>query len=183
MDKYEIAVIIGSLSKNSINRKLANAILKLAPAEFKFKQLQISDLPLYNQDDDGNQSESVIRFKNEIRNAHGLLFITPEYNRSIPGALKNAVDHASRPYGQNSWDDKPAGILGCSSGPIGTAIAQQHLRNILSRLNVHVLSQPDAYVQFKEGMLDKEGSFTSENKKFFQNWMDKYVAWIKKFAY
>src|SRR3990167_9477164 len=108
MGKYQIAVIVGSLRKDSFNRKLANAIVKLAPSEFSFKQAQIGDLPLYNQDDDANQAESVKRLKAEITASHGLLFVTPEYNRSIPGVLKNAIDHASRPYGHSAWKGKPA---------------------------------------------------------------------------
>jgi chromate reductase len=103
MSNYQIAVVVGSLRKDSFNRKLANAIEKLAPSEFSFKRLQIGDLPLYNQDDDANPAESVKRLKNEIKSAQGLLFVTPEYNRSIPGVLKNAIDNASRPYGQNAW--------------------------------------------------------------------------------
>jgi NAD(P)H-dependent FMN reductase len=107
---------VGSLRRDSFNRKLANAVLKLAPSEFSFNQLQIDDLPLYNQDDDENPAEPVKRLKNQISAAQGLLFVTPEYNRSIPGVLKNAIDHASRPYGQNAWAGKPAGVLGASIG-------------------------------------------------------------------
>src|SRR5450759_4963097 len=112
MSQYQIAVVVGSLRRDSFNRKLANAIVKLAPPEFSFKQVQIGDLPLYNQDDDANQAESVKRLKVEIAAAQGLLFVTAEYNRSIPGVLKNAIDHASRPYGQSAWAGKPAGVLG-----------------------------------------------------------------------
>ena len=180
MDKYQIAVVVGSLRKDSFNRKLANAIVKLAPPEFSFQQVQISDLPLYNQDDDANQAESVKRLKNEIKGAQGILFVTPEYNRSIPGVLKNAIDHASRPYGQSAWTGKPAGILGVSSGPIGTAVAQQHVRNVLSALNVPTLCQPDAFIQVKDGLFDEVGNIGADSKQFLQNWMDKYVAWVKK---
>ena len=109
MSQYQIAVIVGSLRKDSINRKLASAIARLAPPEFSFTQVEIGNLPLYNQDDDANQAESVKRMKEAIAASHGLLFVTPEYNRSIPGVLKNAIDHASRPYGQNVWAGKPAG--------------------------------------------------------------------------
>jgi chromate reductase, NAD(P)H dehydrogenase (quinone) len=182
MGKYEIAVIVGSLRKDSFNRKLANAIVKLAPPEFSFKQVQIDDLPLYNQDDDANQAESVKRLKNEIKGAQGLLFITPEYNRSIPGVLKNAIDHASRPYGQNAWAGKPAGVLGASIGAIGTAMAQQHLRNVLVFLNVPTLGQPEAFIHAKDGLFDKEGNIGADSKQFLQNWMDQYVAWVKKNA-
>ena len=132
MSQYQIAVVVGSLRRDSFNRKLANAVARLASPEFSFNQVQIGDLPLYNQDDDTHQAESVKRLKGEIRAAHGLLFVTAEYNRSIPGVLKNAIDHASRPYGQSAWAGKPAGVLGVSVGAVGTAMAQQHLRNVLA---------------------------------------------------
>ena len=182
MDKYQIAVVVGSLRKDSFNRKLANAIVKLAPPEFSFQQVQIGDLPLYNQDDDANPAESVKRLKNEIKSAQGLLFVTPEYNRSIPGVLKNAIDHASRPYGQSAWTGKPAGILGVSTGPIGTALAQQHLRSILSALNAPALCQPEAFIQLKDGLFDEDGNIGADSKQFLQNWMGKYVAWVRKHA-
>ncbi len=180
MSKYKIAVIVGSLRKDSFNRKLANAIVKLAPSEFTFQHLQINDLPLYNQDDDMNQAESVKRLKNEIKDAQGILFVTPEYNRSIPGVLKNAIDNASRPYGQNAWAGKPAGILGASIGVIGTAMAQQHLRNVLAFLDVPTLAQPEAFIHAKDGLFDKFGNIGIDSKQFLQNWMDRYVAWVKK---
>jgi chromate reductase len=182
MDKFQIAVIVGSLRRDSFNRKLASAIVKLAPSEFSFKQVQIGDLPLYNQDDDANQAESVKRLKSDIETAQGLLFVTAEYNRSIPGVLKNAIDHASRPYGQNAWAGKPAGVLGVSVGAIGTALAQQHLRNVLAYLDVPTLGQPEAFIQAKDGLFDSSGNIGSESHKFLQNWMDKYVAWVKKHA-
>jgi len=116
MSNFQIAVIVGSLRKDSFNRKLATGITRLAPPEFTFKQVQINDLPLYNQDDDDHQAASVKRLKADISGAHGLLFVTPEYNRSMPGVLKNAIDHASRPYGQSVWAGKPAGVLGASIG-------------------------------------------------------------------
>ena len=182
MDKYQIAVIVGSLRRDSFNRQLASAIAKLAPSEFSFKQLQIGDLPLYNQDDDANQAESVKRLKRDIESAQGLLFVTAEYNRSIPGVLKNAIDHASRPYGQSAWAGKPAGVLGVSVGAIGTALSQQHLRNVLAYLDVPTLGQPEAFIQAKEGLFDAAGNIGPESKKFLQGWMDKYVAWVKKHA-
>ena len=182
MSKYQIAVVIGSLRKDSFNRKLANAIVKLAPPEFSFKQAQINDLPLYNQDDDANQAESVKRLKNEIKSAQGILFVTPEYNRSIPGVLKNAIDNASRPYGQNAWAGKPGGVIGVSIGIIGTAIAQQHLRNVLAFLDMPTLGQPEIFIQAKDGLFDDAGNIGADSKQFLQNWMDKYCAWVKKHA-
>lgn len=180
MSQYQIAVIVGSLRQDSLNRKLATAIVKLAPPEFSFKSIQIGDLPLYNQDDDNNQADSVKRLKADIAAAQGLLFVTPEYNRSIPGVLKNAIDHASRPYGQSVWSGKPAGILGVSIGAIGTALAQQHLRNILAYLNIPTLNQPEAFIHAKEGLFDENGDIGAGSKQFLQNWMNQYVAWVKK---
>ena len=182
MSQYQIAVIVGSLRKDSVNRKLASAVVKLAPSEFTFKQVQIGDLPLYNQDDDANQAESVKRLKSEIAAAQGILFVTPEYNRSIPGVLKNVIDHASRPYGQSAWSGKPAGILGASPGSAGTAMAQQHLRNVLAGLNIVTLALPEAFIQIKDGLFDEAGNIGAGSKKFLQNWMDQYVAWIKKYT-
>ena len=182
MSQYQIAVVVGSLRKESFNRQLANAIARLAPPEFSFKQLEIGDLPLYNQDDDGQPSAQVVRLKAEISAAQGLLFVTPEYNRSIPGVLKNALDHASRPYGQSAWAGKPAGVLGVSVGAVGTAVAQQHLRTILAYLDVPTLGQPEAFIQTKEGLFDGAGNIGPGSQAFLQGWMDKYVAWIKQHA-
>jgi chromate reductase len=183
MSQYEIVVVVGSLRQDSINKKLANALIKLAPPEFSFKHLEIGDLPLYNQDDDANQAESVLRIKREIAAASGLIFVTPEYNRSLPGVLKNALDHASRPYGQSAWSGKPAGIVGASIGTIGTAIAQQHLRGILAYLDVPTLGQPEVFIQVKEGFFDEAGNFASpDTAKFLQGWMDRFVLWIKQHA-
>jgi chromate reductase len=182
MSQYKIAVLVGSLRRDSFNRKLAGALVKLAPPEFSFKQVEIGDLPLYNQDDDGNQAASVKRLKAEIAAAQGLLFVTAEYNRSIPGVLKNAIDHASRPYGQSAWAGKPTGVLGASVGAIGTAMAQQHLRNVLAYLDVPTLGQPEAFVQAKEGLFDDAGNIGAESKKFLQGWMDSYVTWVKQHA-
>lgn len=182
MNQYQIAVVVGSLRRDSFNNKFAKAIAKLAPQEFSFKKVQISDLPLYNQDDDANPAEPVKRLRADIKSAQGLLFVTPEYNRSIPGVLKNAIDHASRPYGQNVWAGKPAGVLGVSVGAIGTALAQQHLRNILAYLDVPTLGQPEAFIQAKEGLFDASGNIDTDSKQFLQGWMDRYVAWVKKYA-
>ena len=182
MKQYQIAVVVGSLRQGSFNRRLASAIVKLAPPEFSFKQVQISDLPPYNQDDDANQAESVKRMKAEIMAAQGLMFVTPEYNRSIPGVLKNAIDHASRPFGQSAWTGKPAGVLGVSPGATGTAMAQQHLRNILVSLDMPTLGQPEAFMQVKEGLFDEAGDIGAGSKKLLQNWMDQYVVWVKKHA-
>lgn len=182
MEKYQIAVIVGSLRKDSFNRKLASAIATLAPANFSFTPVEIGDLPLYNQDDDASPAGPVRRLKTEISSAQGLLFVTAEYNRSIPGVLKNAIDHASRPYGQSAWGGKPAGVLGASVGAIGTAMAQQHLRNVLAYLNVPTLGQPEAFIHAKEGLFDPKGQLAGESKKFLQEWMNAYVAFVQHHA-
>lgn len=183
MSQYQIALLVGSLRRDSFNRKLADAVVALAPPELSFKPLRIDDLPLYNQDDDGNQAESVKRLKGEISACQGLLFVTPEYNRSIPGVLKNAIDHASRPYGQSAWEGKPAGVMGASVGAPGTSMAQQHLRNILAYLDVPTLGQPEVFIHVKDGLFDKGGKLASaDTKAFLQGWMDRYVAWVKKHA-
>jgi chromate reductase, NAD(P)H dehydrogenase (quinone) len=182
MSQYQIAVVVGSLRRDSFNRKLANAIIKLAPPEFSFKQLSIGDLPLYNQDDDANPADSVKRLKAEISSAQGVLFVTAEYNRSMPGVLKNALDHASRPYGQSAWAGKPAGVLGVSPGAAGTAMSQQHLRNVLAYLDMPTLGQPEAFIQAKDGLFDDAGNIGEGSKKFLQQWMDQYVGWVKKHA-
>jgi chromate reductase len=182
MRQYLIAVFVGSLRRDSFDRKLVHAMAILAPSEFTFEQVQIDDLPLYNQDDDAHQAASVIRIKAEISKAHGLLFVTPEYNHSIPGVLKNAIDHASRPYGHSAWSGKPAGVLGVSIGAIGTALAQQHLRNVLAYLDVPTLGQPEAFIQAKDDLFAPDGRIGEGSKKFLQDWMDHYVAWVKQHA-
>ena len=182
MAEYSIAVIVGSLRRDSFNRKLAGALAKLAPSEFSFEQVQIGDLPLYNQDDDAQPAESVKRFKAVIVAARGLLFVTPEYNRSMPGVLKNAIDHASRPYGQSVWKGKPAGVIGVSVGASGAALAQQHLRNVLAYLDVPTLGQPEAFIQAKEGLFDEAGNIGAASRQFLQDWINQYVAWVKRHA-
>lgn len=182
MSLYTIAVLVGSLRRESFNRKLAHAVVALAPPDFSFEQLQVDDLPLYSQDDDTHQAPGVIRLKAEIQKAHGLLFITPEYNRSIPGILKNAIDHASRPYGQSAWAGKPAGVLGVSVGAIGTALAQQHLRSVLAYLDAPTLGQPEAYIQAKEDLFAPDGSISNSSRRLLQDWMDAYVKWIKRYT-
>lgn len=180
MENKTIAVFVGSLRKESFNGKLAGAIAKLAPAGFSFKPVEFADLPPYNQDEEGLPPKSVQRLKQAIAAAQGVLFITPEYNRSIPGALKNAIDHASRPYGKSAWAGKPAGIIGVSVGANGTAMAQQHLRNILAYLDMPTLGQPEAFLQAKEGMFDDAGGIGAGSREFLKNWMDRFLAWVDK---
>jgi len=182
VNHYKIAVVVGSLRKDSMNLKLAHALEKLAPPILSFEYLNIGDLPLYNQDEEANPGAAVARLKQQVAAAQGLLFVTPEYNRSIPGALKNAIDHVSRPYGQNAWAGKPAGVIGASLGAIGTALAQQHLRNILAYLDVPTLAQPEAFIHAKEGLFDAAGGIGPESRPFLQAWMNQYVAWVEKHA-
>jgi chromate reductase, NAD(P)H dehydrogenase (quinone) len=177
----QIGYVIGSLRKDSWNRKLANALIKLAPPDFNFKELRIGDLPLYDQDDDRSQAPEVQRLKSELRAVDAVMFVTPEYNRSIPGVLKNALDHASRPYGHSAWTGKPAGVIGASPGAISTAVAQLHLRTILAYLDMPTLGQPEAYIQVRDGFFDEAGNIANpESRKFLHGWMDKYVAWVKR---
>ncbi len=180
MAQLNIAVIVGSLRKDSFNRQLATGLARLAPPDVKFTQLRIDDLPLYNQDDDGQQAASVVRLKGEIKAAQGVLFVTAEYNRSIPGVLKNAIDHASRPYGQSAWAGKPAGVIGASVGAIGTAMSQQHLRNVLAYLDMPTLGQPEGFIHAKDGLFDADGSIGAASREFLQAWVTKYVDWVKK---
>lgn len=177
---YNIAVIVGSLRKDSYNAHLAKALVQLAPKDFAFVFPDIGALPLYNQDDDANQAPAVRQLKKTVEASQGLLFVTPEYNRSIPGVLKNAIDHASRPWGQNSWAGKPAGVIGITIGTLGTAIAQQHLRAVLTQLDAPVLCQPEGYCIFKEGFFGADGALAEGDRKFLQRWMDAFAAWVRR---
>jgi len=179
MKTYNIVVIVGSLRHNSFNHFLANALAQFAPADFSLKQLRINDLPLYNQDDDVTPCQAVQNLKSEIKAADGVIFVTPEYNRSIPGVLKNAIDHASRPYGESAWSGKPAGVLGASIGVNGTAMAQQHLRNILAYLDIPTLAQPEAFIHVKDDLLASAETIAQDNRELLQRWMDHYTAWVK----
>jgi chromate reductase len=179
---YRIAVVVGSLRRESFNRKLAEALKKLAPPEFDLRLCRIDELPPYNQDDDAHQPPAVKRLKGEIASAQGVIFVTPEYNRSIPGVLKNAIDHASRPYGQSAWAGKPAGVLGISVGAIGTALAQQHLRTILAYLDMPTLGQPEVFLQDKPGFFAADGGIGEGSRKFLQGWMDRYAELVRTHA-
>ncbi|MCW8087845.1 NADPH-dependent FMN reductase [Sabulicella glaciei] len=182
MTRYTVALLVGSLRKESLNAKLAGALVKLAPAEVSFQRVEIGDLPLYNQDDDANPAPQVVRLKEQVATTQGVVFVTPEYNRSIPGVLKNALDHGSRPYGQSVWAGKPAGVMGISPGAPGTSMAQQHLRNILAYLDMPTLGQPEVFLQAKEGLFDADGSIGEGSRGFLQGWMDRYVAFLGRNA-
>ncbi|MCK9490043.1 MAG: NAD(P)H-dependent oxidoreductase [Xanthomonadales bacterium] len=182
MSQYTIALFVGSFRKESWNKKLALALTRLAPEDFAFDPVCVDDLPLYNQDDDDNQAPPVKRIKDQIRAADGLLFVTPEYNRSVPGVLKNAIDHASRPYGQSAFTGKPAGVIGASIGAIGTAMAQQHLRNILAYLDVPTLGQPEAFIHATDALFDEDGGIGPNSRQFLQDWMDAFADWVRDHA-
>jgi chromate reductase len=179
MNTYRIAVVVGSIRRESLNRRLADALVRLAPADFSFHHLRIDDLPLYNHDDEEHPTDAMQRLRREIGEADGIMFVTPEYNRSIPGVLKNALDVGSRPYGHNAWEGKPAGIIGLSSGACGTAMAQQHLRNILAVLDMPTLGQPEAFISYYEGLFDEEGNIGPKSRDFLQSWMDRFAAWVR----
>lgn len=177
----KIAVVVGSLRKDSFNKKLAQALAKLAAGKLDFQFVEIGDLPLFNQDLEANVPASVTKFKSEIESADGVLFVTPEYNRSIPAALKNALDWGSRPYGKSSWSGKPAAIGGTSQGGIATAVAQSHLKSVVGGyLAMPMLGQPELYFQWKDGLIADDGSVTNEDtKKFLQGFVDKFADWVQ----
>lgn len=182
MNPLKIGVIVGSLRKDSFNRRFALAVEKLAPAgELQFEHIRIDDLPLYNQDFDENYPPECRRLKQAIQACDGLLFVTPEYNRSVPGVLKNAIDIGSRPYGQSAFAGKPAGVCGVSVGAIGSALAQQHLRNMLAYLDCPTLGQPEVFIQFKDDLISPDGKINNPGtQKFVQGFVDRFVDWVKR---
>lgn len=177
----KIAVVVGSLRRDSFNKRLAQALEGLAAGKMEFRFVEIGDLPLFNQDLESDVPASVIRLRNDIRAADGVLFVTPEYNRSIPGVLKNAIDWGSRPYGQSVWAGKPAAIGGTSQGGIATSVAQSHLKSMVGGyLAMPMLGQPELYVQWKDGMIAEDGTVTNEDtKKFLQGFVDKFADWVQ----
>jgi chromate reductase len=179
MKNLKVAVLVGSLRRESINRKLARAVEKLAPEALKFEHVAIGDLPLYNQDFDSAYPPECTRLKQQIETADALLFVTPEYNRSVPGVLKNAIDIASRPWGTNSFAGKPGAMIGASIGATGSALAQQHLRNVLAYLDVPLLGQPEVFIKFTDGLIDDDGNIGNDGtRQFLQGFVDRYVEWI-----
>lgn len=178
-----IGYFVGSLSAQSINRQLANAILDLADDDVTFTEIPIGDLALYNHDLDADYPPSALMLKAAIEASDGLLFVTPEYNRSIPGALKNALDWASRPWGSNSLAGIPAGVIGASVGGTGTSMAQQHLRNILTFLDTPLLLQPEAFIHFTTERFALDGSITDESTRaFLEEWVIAFTTWVRRFA-
>jgi chromate reductase len=182
MAQFKVALIVGSNRRESINRKLAQALAKLGGDKLDFKFAQIDDLPLYNQDDENNLSPSVVRFKSELAAADGILIVTPEHSRSIPAVLKNAVDWGARPWGKNSWTGKTVAVTGTSQGAISTALAQQHLRQSLGAQGV-VLMGGEAYLQFKPGLIDANDVITDEGTRgFLKSFLDQFAALVAKLA-
>jgi chromate reductase, NAD(P)H dehydrogenase (quinone) len=182
MTMFKIAVVVGSNRRESLNRKLAQALAKLGEDKFAFSFVQIDDLPIYNQDHEAELPNSVSRLKAEISSADGLLFVTPEHNRSIPTVLKNAIDWGSRPHGQNSWSGKPAAITGTSPGAVGTALAQQHLRQILGVLGVLVMGG-EAYITFKPSLVDNAGTISDESARaFLKDFVNQFSALVTRLS-
>src|SRR5690606_26600292 len=179
MSDFSTGYFVGSLSKDSINRKLASALVKLAPDGLEMHEIGYADLPLYNRDYDVDYPPEARAFKEAISRSDAILFVTPEYNRSIPGALKNAIDWASRPYGKNAFTQKPSAVIGTSPGKIGTAVGQQHLRSILSFCNSPQMNAPEAYIQFSDGLITYDGEVTNtETETFLRDYMADLLRFI-----
>ena len=181
MTQWKIGYIIGSIAKGSINRKLAGALVRLAPAKVVMSEIPIADLPLYSYDYDKDYPPVARAFKEAIGNVDAVLFVTPEYNRSIPGALKNAIDWASRPYGQNAFTRKPSAMIGASPGKIGTAVGQQHLRSILGFCNSPLMNSMEAYIQYEKGLIADDGQVTNpETAEFLAKFMEEFHQFIAR---
>ncbi|MFT3976833.1 MAG: NADPH-dependent FMN reductase [Sphingomonas bacterium] len=181
MRHYKVGYLIGSLARESINRKLARALIRLAPENLRFSEIPFADLPLYSYDYDADFPPVARAFKDAIRAVDALLFVTPEYNRSIPGGLKNAIDWASRPHGTNSFTNKPSAVIGASPGAIGTAVAQQSLRSVLGFCNSPQMNAPEAYIQFKPGLIGDSGEVTVEStEQFLRKYMEEFHIFIAR---
>ena len=176
-----VAILVGSLRKESFNRKLANALIAMAPAPLKLEIIEIRQLPLYNQDDDTNPPAASVAFKARVQKADAVLFLTPEYNRSVPGVLKNAIDIASRPYGKSAWDGKPGAVISLSPGAIGGFGANHHLRQSLVFLNVPAMPQPEAYIGNAAKLFDENGDLTDESvRDFVLRFLQAFAQWIER---
>lgn len=181
MKTFNVGYLIGSLSSTSINRKLSQALIKLAPPQLKLSEISFRDLPPYSPDYDADYPPIARAFKDAIAKSDAILFVTPEYNRSIPGALKNAIDWASRPYGQNAFARKPAAVIGASPGSIGTAVGQQSLRAVLGFSNAPQMTSPEAYIQFTPGLVDDAGEVTVDSTRdFLRNYMNEFALFIQR---
>lgn len=176
---FKIATLVGSLRKESFNKKLMQAVDKLYHPDLEFMLLKLEEIPLFNQDNEKHLPPAVIDLKTAVSNADGVLFVTPEYNRSIPGVLKNVIDWGTRPYGQNVWKDKPVAMMGTSQGAIGTAVAQAQLRAIMVILGCVVMGLPEVYLVYKDGLIDEAGHITDEKtKNFLQSFLDTFSQWL-----
>jgi chromate reductase len=181
MSGNRVGYIIGSLSRESINRTLAEALVRLAPKDLKFVEIPIRDLPLYNRDFDSDYPPAGRALKNAIAAVDAVLFVTPEYNRGIPGCLKNAIDWASRPHGANSFAHKPSAVIGASPGKIGTAVAQQSLRSVLSSCNSPLMEAPEAYIQFTPGLITEAGEVTDKGTEaFLRDFMEAFEVFVAR---
>jgi chromate reductase len=181
MNDYTVGYFVGSLAKESLNRKLALALTKLAPESLTLREIPIGNLPLYNHDYDTDYPPVARALKESIASADAVLFVTPEYNRSIPGSLKNAIDWASRPYGRNSFARKPSATIGTSPGKIGTAVAQQHLKSILGFCNSPQMNAIEAYIQFTPGLITDDGEVTEDSTaEFLRDYMKQFHAFIER---
>lgn len=181
MAPYTVGYFVGSLAKNSINRKLAVALTRLAPPGLATREIPIADLPLYSYDYDNNYPAPAVALKEAIASVDAVLFVTPEYNRSIPGALKNAIDWASRPWGKNSFYRKPSGVIGTSPGKIGTAVGQQHLRSILAFCNSPLMNSIEAYIQFEPGLITDDGEVHNPaTAEFLGGFMSEYAGFVQR---
>jgi len=179
----DIVVIVGSLRKESFNRKMANALRELAPAALKLEIVEIGQLPLYNQDLDADPPAVWREFRARIKKADGVLFVTPEYNRSIPAPLKNAIDVGSRPYGQSAWDKKPAAVVSVSPGAIGAFGANHHLRQSFVFLNMPAMPQPEAYIGGADKLFDASGKIANDGTRgFLTKFLEAYATWVEKHA-
>ncbi len=177
----KIAVIVGSLRKDSLNRKVANLLIKLAPASLQFEHIEIGNLPLFNEDLENNPPKEWIEFREKVKACDGLLFATPEYNRSISGVLKNAIDVGSRPYGKSVWGKKPGAVISVSPGAVGGFGANHHLRQTFVFLDIPVLQQPEAYIGHASDLFDDKGEITKKDTQvFLQKFIDAYANWIEK---
>lgn len=177
-----VAVLVGSLRAGSLNRKAAEALTRLAPDSLELGIVEIGGLPLYDQDQDEDPPREWTDFRLRIKASDALLFVTPEYNRSVPGALKNAIDVGSRPYGSSAWDGKPGGVVSVSPGAIGGFGANHHLRQMLVFLNVPVLQQPEAYLGGAGDYFDEDGELKNEaTRKFLTKFINAYAAWVETF--
>jgi chromate reductase len=180
-DTRDVAVIVGSLRKASYNRKMAHALAALAPAALKLSIVEINALALYNEDADAQPPEPWVAFRQRVAASDAVLFVTPEYNRSVPGVLKNAIDVGSRPYGKSAWDGKPGAIISVSPGAIGAFGANHHLRQSLVFLNVPTMQQPEAYIGGAAQLFAADGSIANPGtREFLQKFLQAFERWIAK---